>query len=203
MTTAYDKAEWHEDGALAAGQPVGRAFAHIGLYLAWLIRHDLHNPDFIRSDWAAAVNAGEMSGSALSDAVDCAMVSDVMNAEGRAFSDAYYQTYLEDYGATFAESPDDGLPDDDASYGRIASVIDARYQAWVEQGRPARPVAEHEEAPVLPLGRPAFAETQPVSDEDLRRFEEQMRNWLRTVAGQSKGLSVPVRCHIWRLTSRR
>lgn len=175
MTTAYDKADWHDDGGAAAGQPVDRAFTHIGLYLAWLIRHDLHNPDFIRSDWAAAIKAGEMTGSDLSGAVDGVLVSDMMDAEGRAFSDAYYPTYLEDYDATFAEYPDYGVPDDEASYRRIAAVIDARYQAWVEQGRPARPVAEHEEAPVLPLGRPAVAGTQPVSDEDLRRFEGQMR----------------------------
>lgn len=175
MTTAYDKADWHEDGASAAGQPADWAFTHIGLYLAWLIRQDLHNPDIIRSDWVAAVKAGQMTGSDLSAAVDGALVSDVMNAEGRAFSDAYYQTYLDDYDATFVGMPEDGVPDDAASYARIAAVIDRRYRAWVEQGRPPRPVAEHEETPVLPMGRPAFAAMQPVSDEDLRRFEEQMR----------------------------
>ncbi|MEJ7803359.1 MAG: hypothetical protein WKH68_08315 [Candidatus Limnocylindria bacterium] len=50
MTTAYDKLDYHVDGALQAGQPEERAFTHIGLYLAWLIRHDLHNPELVRDD---------------------------------------------------------------------------------------------------------------------------------------------------------
>src|SRR5690349_15012547 len=42
--TSYDRIDWHLDSAIAAGQPEENAFAHIGLYLAWLIRHDLHDP---------------------------------------------------------------------------------------------------------------------------------------------------------------
>lgn len=46
---------------------------------------------------------------------------------GPAFSDACYQTYLEDNDAAFAEHPNYGVRDDGASYGRIAPVIDARF----------------------------------------------------------------------------
>ena len=45
----YDKLDWPYDAAVAAGQPPENAFTHIGIYLAWLVRNDLHADDVMRT----------------------------------------------------------------------------------------------------------------------------------------------------------
>ncbi len=144
--TAYDKLDWHYDAAVRAGQPAENAFTHIGLYLAWIIRHDLHDPDAFPADHVLAVKSGGMSGSDLADDIDGKLVADVLSAEGNAFTDAYYDRYLEDYAATFAHLPDYGVVDEPDNYGRIEEVIDRRYQAWVADGRPAPASGEDDPA---------------------------------------------------------
>lgn len=171
MTTVYDKLAWHDESAINAGQPAEHAFTHIGLYLAWLIRHDLHNPDFIRTDWAASVKAGEMTGSDLADAIDGTLASDAMTPEGQAFSDAYYETYVKDYEEAFGVVPDYGVPDDAASYGQVAPFIDRRYRAWVEEGRPAASPAGVGE-PSGPRGMAAFGPEWPLTEEQLSELEK-------------------------------
>ncbi|MDQ3690784.1 MAG: hypothetical protein M3406_12280 [Chloroflexota bacterium] len=144
--TAFDKSDYHVHGAVQAGQPEDRAFTHIGLYLAWLIRHDLYNPNCIRPDWAAAVKAGEMTGSDLADVIDGKLVSDLMTREGAAFTAAHYGDYLDDYATVFASEPDYSVPDDPGAYARIVPAIDRRYKAWVAGGRPK--VGQREPDPV-------------------------------------------------------
>lgn len=68
--TAYDKLDWNHDSAVAAGQPPENALAHIGFYLAWLIRHDLHRPRAFPAAHLAAVGSGEMTGSDLADDIE-------------------------------------------------------------------------------------------------------------------------------------
>ena len=53
---SYDKLDWHLDAAVAAGRLEENAFTHIGIYLAWLIRNNLHDPESFpssarRSPW--------------------------------------------------------------------------------------------------------------------------------------------------------
>jgi hypothetical protein len=164
VTTAFDKLDYHLDGALRAGQPEQHAFAHIGLYLAWLIRHDLHNPDLLRDDWAAAVKAGEMSGSDLADAIDGALVPDLMTAEGAAFTAACYDDYLDDYAEAFRAEGDYAVSDDADAYARIAPAIDRRYADWTSKGRPARGPVEAELAEPSTAG---FNRAEDVDDETL------------------------------------
>ncbi len=61
----YDDVDWHIDGAIEAGQPEEQAFAHIGLYLSWLIRHDMHNPPMFPREHVASLKRGAMTGSDL------------------------------------------------------------------------------------------------------------------------------------------
>jgi len=136
MTMAFDKLDYHVQSALSAGQPEEHAFTHIGLFLAWLIRHDLHNPVLIRDEWAAAVKAGEMTGSDLADAIDGKLVSDVMTPGGAAFTAGYYDIYLDDYAKAFASEAEYAVPDHLDSYERIAPVIDGRHADWIAAGRP-------------------------------------------------------------------
>lgn len=158
-SSKYDDWGWHIEAAVDAGQPMEAGFVHIGLYLAWLIRHDLHEPAALPRDHVAAVKSGEMSGSDLADDIDGKLVSDVLTDEGAAFSDFYYPTYGDDFASVFASQAAYEVEDTPANYERIAVVLDAAFAAWTAAGRPslareeADPVAESSpegRGPVLP-----------------------------------------------------
>jgi len=95
-----------------------------------------------------------MTGSDLSDDIDTKLVSHVMNAEGRAFSDARYAAYLDEYATAFVDQPDYSVTDDEANYARISPVIDRLYFAWVADGRPKAPPSDQTmpEIPAMPAG---------------------------------------------------
>ena len=135
----YDKLDWHFDSAVSAGQPPENAFTHIGFYLAWLIRHDLHNSRLLPPEHVEAVKRGEMTGSDLADDIDTKLVSQVMNGEGRAFSDGRYGTYTTEYGKVFKDLPDYGVVDDDSNYRLAEQLLDRLYGQWVAEGRPKAP----------------------------------------------------------------
>jgi hypothetical protein len=134
--TKYDDADWHVDDAASAGQPVEQAFAHIGLYLGWLIRRGFQRPDMFTAEDVASVRSGEMTGSDLADEVDGKLVSDMLTNDGRHFTDFYYSTYLNDFSATFPTEPDYSVIDDAATYAHIAPVLDRAFEGWVASGRP-------------------------------------------------------------------
>jgi hypothetical protein len=135
--TIHDRLEWHLAAAVERGRPPERAFTHIGLFLAWLIRHDLHDPAAFPADAAgllAGVRAGRLPGSALRDAVGDALTSDVLAPDGEAFTTWYYPAYLDDYAVAFADVADYGVAEDDAAYARIAPTIDRRFAEWQAAG---------------------------------------------------------------------
>jgi hypothetical protein len=132
----YDKLDWHYDSAVSAGQPAENAFTHIGFYLAWLIRHDLHNARSLPREHVEAVKRGEMTGSDLADDIDTKLVGQVMNADGRAFSDARYGNYTTEYGELFKDLPDYAVIDDEPNYRRVEQLLDRLYADWVAAGRP-------------------------------------------------------------------
>lgn len=132
----YDKLDWHVESAVSAGQPPENAFTHIGFYLAWLIRHDLHDARFLPREHVVAVKQGEMTGSDLADDIDTKLVGQVMSAEGRAFSDARYGAYTSEYGELFKDLPDYAVIDDEPNYLRAEALLDHLYSDWVATGRP-------------------------------------------------------------------
>ena len=134
--TKYDDLDYHVGPAEEAGQPPEHAFTHIGLYLAWLIRHDLHAPAGFPWEHIEGVKRGEMTGSDLADDIDSKLLSDSMTAEGAAFSDARYRAYLGEWAALFSDAPDYGIADDDASYATVEPLLDRLYAEWIAAGRP-------------------------------------------------------------------
>jgi hypothetical protein len=135
-TTKYDDIDYHVGPAEEAGQPPEHAFTHIGLYLAWLIRHDLHDPRGFPPEHIEAVKRGEMTGSDLADDVDSKLLSDSMTAEGVAFSDARYRAYLGECAALFSDAPDYGIADDNAAYATVDPLLDRLYAEWIAADRP-------------------------------------------------------------------
>jgi hypothetical protein len=113
----YDRSEWHEQAARDAGSE--RPFAHGALYRRWLSERGL-----LGDEPAGPID--ELRAGALTD-------------EGRAFSDAYYARYLDDFGVVFAEPGPYAVEPDDDAFAQIARVIDQRYAEWVYAGRPELP----------------------------------------------------------------
>ena len=144
---SYDRIDWHLDSAIEAGQPEEHAFTHIGLYLAWLIRRDLHDPRIFPPDHVAAVRAGEMTGSDLADDIDGKLTSADMNAEGAAFSDARYDAYIREYGTLFDRSSDYGVSDGPEEYQTVERLLDRMYAEWAADGRPGPPAKPEREVP--------------------------------------------------------
>jgi hypothetical protein len=116
-TDVFDRAAWHEAAARDAGGE--RPFAHGALYRRWLGERGL-----LRDDAAGAID--ELAAASMTD-------------EGRAFSDAYYARYLDDFGAVFDDPGPYNVEADDDTFARIARVIDQRYAEWVYAGRPELP----------------------------------------------------------------
>lgn len=167
----FDDLDYHAGEAEEAGYPAENGFTHIGLYLAWLIRHDLHNPEHFPAEHVAAVRSGDMAGSDLADHLDDKLMADDMTAEGASFSAARYDAYLANYEREFAAEPSYSIEDDAASYARIAPAIDREYGEWVAAGRP-RPTAPdlHERAESTVRGRESGATastTRQRIDDDL------------------------------------
>jgi hypothetical protein len=80
-----------------------------------------------------------MTGSDVADDIDTKLISQDMNAEGRAFSDAQYSAYLSAYNELFTDLPDYGVVDEPANYRRAEQVLDRLYSEWVAEGRPKAP----------------------------------------------------------------
>lgn len=133
----FDDVGWHDGPAAAAGQPREHAFTHIGIFLAWLIRHDLHDSRRFPRDHVRAVKAGSMTGSDLADDIDWKLISDEMTAEGAAFTAARYDRYMTEYNELLGDDADYRVPETEALYARVAPVIDGLYAEWVAAGRPA------------------------------------------------------------------
>lgn len=132
----FDDVDYHQGAAGAAGQPIERAFTHIGLFLAWAIRHDLHDPRLFPADLVDRIKARTWTGSDIADDVDGKLVSDMFTAEGAEFASARYGEYLEAYGTAFADMPDYAVPDDAPSAARIEPILDELYRSWIDAGKP-------------------------------------------------------------------
>jgi hypothetical protein len=133
----YDDKEYHEEAAIEAGQPAEHGATHIGLFLSWLIRNDLHDPELFDDAHVAAIRQGEMAGSDLAGYVDGKLVSDMLTDEGNGFAAARYDAYLDAYGVVFADQPDYAIEDDPAAEALVHPMIDGIYADWVAAGRPA------------------------------------------------------------------
>jgi hypothetical protein len=136
---------WHIEGALDAGQPEENASSHIGLFLGWLIRRDMFNPEFFADRWVDAIKQGEMTGSEALNTVDDKLVSDLMTAQGAAFTGWYYEKYLDDFAATFPGLPDYAVTDEPSAQTQVEQLLDRRFGEWVDAGQPKAPVRSAED----------------------------------------------------------
>jgi len=143
----YDDAEYHVESATEAGQPAEHGATHIGLFLSWLVRHDLHEPELFDDRDVAEVRAGTMAGTDLLGLADGKLLSDMLTDEGIAFCDSRYEPYVDAYGVLFADAPDYSIEDDAAAEALVHPLIEGLYRDWVAAGRPAADPRPDEEIP--------------------------------------------------------
>jgi hypothetical protein len=134
----YDKAKYHYDGNYPDDLPIEQAFVHTGMFLGWVIDNGLYS-DWFKEEmegYVAAFKAREMTGAKVYEACDGALVDDMLNEEGNAFAQAYFDfekgKYIYDYEELLAR----GLPstyhveDTWKNYEIIARRISERYLEW-------------------------------------------------------------------------
>ncbi|MGZ5232475.1 MAG: DUF7832 domain-containing protein [Burkholderiales bacterium] len=142
----YDKAKWHYDGDYPADLPQSQAFVHTGLFLGWLIDQTLISEEFLE-DFGAEMERfkrREITGPRLFELCDGALVDDMLNDEGNAFAEHYFdlQTgkFVKDYEEIFCKR----LPsmyhveDSWANYDKLKQRVDERYAAWKQPPKKRR-----------------------------------------------------------------
>ncbi len=143
----YDKAKWHFKGLVPKSLALEQAYVHIGMFLTWIIDHDLYNEEFLEDfrDEITLVKGRQTTGTSVYEEGDGALTEDMLNGEGNAFAGYYYSTnskaephYLKDYIVVLAPGLDSAYEVQDSwdNYRKIATRIDERYQEWITSGRP-------------------------------------------------------------------
>jgi hypothetical protein len=136
----YDKAKYHSDGDFPKGLPHRQAFVHTGMFVGWLIDHDMIDKGFLEE--TEGFKERKVTGAQVYKAWDGCLNSDMLTEEGNAFAKYYYNgedghggPYFEDYEASLVGD----LPslyhvkDTWENYGTIKKRIDERYEAWKKQ----------------------------------------------------------------------
>ena len=129
---------WDYDGTYPPGLPIEQAFVHTGLYLGWLADRRLVSDEF-EADFAEELRrfrARDLTGPALYQIASGALAEDMLNAEGDAFTRAYYvppEGYLADYAALLSAGLPSAyhVPDSWANYRQLKATLDRRFQAWL------------------------------------------------------------------------
>ena len=134
----YDKAKYHYDGDFPAELEIEQGFVHTGMFLGWIIDHDLYSEWFDKElgGYAAAFKARDMTGAKVFEACDGVFMEDMLSEEGNGFARDYFDfergKYLRDYGELLGK----GLPtmyhvaDTWANYEKLKARIDKRYREW-------------------------------------------------------------------------
>ena len=140
----YDKASWHYDGDYPADLAQEQAFVHSGMFLGWIIDHDL-NSDWFKEELESYISAfkkREMTGPKVFEACDGVLMADMLSDEGNAFAEYYFDfknsAYLRDYSKVLGV----GLPtlyhvrDSWENYEKLTVTIDRRYWQWKKSAEP-------------------------------------------------------------------
>ena len=132
----FDRADWHYLGNYPQDLPRENGATHIGMFLAWAIQRGLDNESARKRNLAALelVRQREMTGAEfLLKRCDEKFGKFVLNDEGNAFTEAYYEAqYADDYERILRGD----LPtiyhvqNSWENFDKIAEVIDRRYEDW-------------------------------------------------------------------------
>jgi hypothetical protein len=134
----YDNAEWHWSGDYPEGLPQENAFTHTGMFLGWIIDHDLYS-DFFRTELKALITAfkdRQKTGAQVYEECDGMLANELLNDEGNAFAREYFDFDSGQFIADYDELLVMKLPslyhveDTWENYARLKARIDRRYAEW-------------------------------------------------------------------------
>ncbi|BDU05857.1 hypothetical protein GV791_06905 [Nocardia cyriacigeorgica] len=129
----YDDAEWHCDSVSEFDLPGEAAGTHIGIFMAWLVLHDLASPEYAQRGWvlhARTSTPGEFLFASCCGQIDPGMLT----VTGNAFIDDAYRAYLRMYDNIPEVAIHDNMyaaPDTWQLYDAVAQEIDGLFQEWV------------------------------------------------------------------------
>ena len=135
----YDKAKYHYDGDYPKGLPRKQAFVHTGMFVGWLIDHDLIAADFLEE--TQGFKERKVTGAQVYRRWDGCLTSDMLTEEGRRFASDYFDfehgQFLEDYDAVLVKDLPSQLHVADTweNYESIKRKIDERYAVWRQKQR--------------------------------------------------------------------
>ena len=142
----YDKAKYHVGGDYPEGLPSEQAFVHTGMYLGWIIDHDLYSPEFAAEcgDLIEQFKARRITGAKVYEWWDGSLTADMLNDEGNAFSTFYFDFAQGQFLADYEELLGGGLPslyhvqDTWGHYDKLKKRIDQRYERWKKRSASKR-----------------------------------------------------------------
>jgi hypothetical protein len=132
----YDKAKWHFDGNFPADLEHSQAYVHTGLFLGWLIDHDMMSEEFLEdmTDEFEAFKNREITGPQIFMQMDGVLSLNDLNEAGNRFALPYFNfdrdAYLSDYDRVLAtELPSIyHVKDTWENYDKLKVILDKRYE---------------------------------------------------------------------------
>lgn len=138
----YDDAEFYFLNFETDDLPNEAGATHIGMFIAWLIRHDLVSEN-LQANAAAEleqVKSKKMTGREfLVDLCDCKLLDDDLSEDGNAFASWYYEAnYLDDYAQVFKVCGETmvefcSVADTWKNYDQLSPVLAKRFNEWQSQ----------------------------------------------------------------------
>ncbi len=140
MTVKYDDASWHYGGDFPADLPQSAGATHIGLFLAWMLLNG-HGSAMHDGAFAQLQSRAMTPGAWFIENCDEKLTAEDLSTEGQRFAESYYlhdedrseegePSYLFDYMGRFPDVDAYKVPDDWASYDRIAPILAQRFALW-------------------------------------------------------------------------
>ncbi len=138
MTEIYDKAKYHIEGDFPAGLSTKQAFVHTGLFLGWMVDHNLISGEFA-ADFEAEIEQfklRQITGCRLYEISGGVFDETMLNEDGNRFARYYFDfekgNFVSDYQQLLAA----GLPsffhvqDTWENYDRLARRLNQRFEEW-------------------------------------------------------------------------
>ncbi len=132
----YDSAKSHFLGNFPKALPIEQAYVHIGIYLGWVVDHELYS-EYFEDETGVQIyrfKNKEISCTILSEVWDGYLGHELFSEEGNLFTYYYYGSgiYHKDYQTLLAAD----LPsiyyvrDDWDTFEKMSAKIEARFEEW-------------------------------------------------------------------------
>ncbi|WP_155591068.1 hypothetical protein [Lysinibacillus cavernae] len=144
MTVVYDKAKYQIEGDFPDGIAFEQAYVHTGMFLGWIVDHQLYSEEFEEDalDEIEKFKTRHVTGPQLYQAWDGVLADDMLNDEGNAFAQSYFDfeqgLFLQDYDNVLSGYDSFYHVEDTwENYFKIKEKMDQRFQEWKKAKDPA------------------------------------------------------------------